>query len=145
MTKTARIIEIAAAVVFELNKIAWTTSVTATRAYAPRYDLSDLSELRVTVIPRGMTIDRATRGVNRCTYQIDIGVQRRCDGETGVDLDPLMELVEEFADHFNGLALSLEPEVVCVALENGPIYAQEHIREARVFTSVLTLSFVTWR
>jgi hypothetical protein len=76
---------------------------------------------------------------------VDVGIQQRFEVEGPAELDPLMGLVEQIADHFRSLALETDPEAVCVAVENGPVYAQEHMREGRLFTSILTLTFRAWR
>jgi len=76
---------------------------------------------------------------------VDIGVQQKFEEGDAAELDPLMGLVEEIADTFRGAALETDPQAVCVAVENGPIYAQEHMREKRLFTSILTLTFRVWR
>ncbi len=52
----AVIAEIADAVVAELNATAFSQSLVATRSYLPRFDLAEMKELRVTVVPKGVTI-----------------------------------------------------------------------------------------
>ena len=141
----ALIIDIADAVVSELNDAAFGTPFTATRAYVPRFDLEEMGTLRVTVVPKGVEISTASRSGHQHDYRIDIGVQRKFEQEEAAELDPLMDLVEEIADHFRGAVLETDPQASCVGVENGPIYAQEHMREGRLFTSVLTCTYRTWR
>jgi len=141
----ALILDIADEVVAELNGTAFSMPFTAKRAYVPRFDLKDMATLRVTVVPKGLDISTASRSGHRHDYRIDIGVQRKFEGEEPSELDPLMDLVEEIADHFRGAVLETDPEAACIGVENGPIYAQEHMREDRLFTSILTLTFRTWR
>ena len=147
----ATILDIADAVVTELNGGSFSLSFTATRAYVPRFDLEEMATLRVTVVPKGLEVTRGSRGRDQHDYRVDVGVQQKLarrgefEQEDAAELDPLMGLVEEIADHFRSLALETEPEAVCVAVENGPVYAQEHVREGRLFTSVLTLTFRAWR
>lgn len=141
----ALIIDIADAAVAELNATAFGMPFTAKRAYVPRFDLEEMGTLRVTAVPKGVEISTASRSGHQHDYRVDIGVQRKFEQEGPTELDPLMDLVEEIADHFRGSALETDPEAVCVAVENGPIYAQEHMREGRLFTSILTLTFRTWR
>jgi len=141
----ATILNIADAVVEELKREGFSLPFTAERAYLPRFDLPEMTSLRVTVVPRGLTISAGTRSRDQHEYRIDVGVQQKLEQEDSAELDPLMDLVEEIADHFRGLVLETEPEAACVGVENGPVYAQEHMREGRLFTSILTLTFRTWR
>ena len=141
----ATILDIADAVVAELNGGSFSMPFTATRAYIPRFDLADMTTLRVPVVPKGLEIAASSRGRDQHDYRLDIGIQQKFSEGDAAELDPLMSLVEELADHFRGLVLDTEPGAACVAVENGPIYAQEHMREGRLFTSILTLTFRTWR
>jgi hypothetical protein len=141
----AMILSIADAVVAELNGTSFSLPFMATRAYIPRFDLADMATLRVTVVPKGVEITRGSRGKDQHDYRVDIGVQQKFADEDADALDPLMGLVEQIADHFRGLVLETDPEAACVEVENGPVYAQEHMREGRLFTSILTLTFRAWR
>ena len=141
----ATILDIADAVVAELNTAPFSLPFTAVRAYVPRFDLPELATLRVSVVPKGLEITGTSRGKDQHDYQLDIGVQQKFEQEGAAQLDPLMGLVEEIADHLRGHALNAYPEAACVAVENGPIYAQEHMREGRLFTSILTVTYRMWR
>lgn len=50
----ATIIEIADAVVAELNGASFSQPVTAARHYQPTFDLQDMTELHVSVVPRSL-------------------------------------------------------------------------------------------
>ena len=145
------ILDIADAVVAELNSRSFSLPLTATRAYLPRFDLSDMTALRVAVVPKGLEVTSGSRGKDQHDYRVDVGIQQKlarrgeCEEECPEELDPLMGLVEEIAEYCRGLVLDTEPEAACVAVENSPIYAPEHMREGRLFTSILTLTFRTWR
>ena len=141
----ALIIDIADALVAELNGAAFGMPFTATRVYVPRFDLEEMGTLRVTVVPKGVDISTASRSGHQHDYRVDVGVQRKFETGDAAELDPLMDLVEEIADHFRGAVLGTDPEAACIGVENGPIYAQEHMREGRLFTSILTLTFRVWR
>lgn len=141
----ALIIDIVDEVVEELNAGAFSLPFTATRGYLPRFELGDLETLRVTVVPKGLEIVRASRDARQHDYQLDVAVQKKLGATDAAEIDPLMDLVEEVADYFDGRALDTDPVARCLTVENVPIYAPEHMHEHRVFTSVLTLSFRTWR
>ena len=147
----AHILTIADAVVASLNAAEFSMEFTAARSYVPSFALSEIADLRVTVVPKGIAISRGTRRQDQHDYQIDVAVQQKLehqgefDADSAAELDPLMALVEEIADHFRGSSLDTDPVAACMNVENGPIYAQEHMREGRLFTSILTFTFRTWR
>ena len=135
------ITDIADAVVAELNGGTFSQTFTAKRYYRPVFDLAEMATLHVSVVPRGVTIERADRSRNQHDVQIDVAVQKKFSTGDAAELDPLMALVEEVADFFRMRRLSTYPDAVWVKTENVPVYAQEHMEEFRQFTSVLTLTF----
>jgi hypothetical protein len=137
----AIITDIADAVVTELNGHTFSQPFTAQRFYRPVFDLAEMSVLHVSVVPRGMTIERLDRSRNQHDMQIDIAVQKKCQTCDNAELDALMALVEEIADFFRLRRLTAYPNAVWVRTENVPVYAPEHLEEYRQFTSVLTLTF----
>ena len=141
----ATIINIADAVADELNTASFGVPLTAERVYVPRFDLESVDGLRVQVAPRGLEIGQATRGGAQHDYQADIGIQQKFETGEPIELDPLMDLVEAVADHFRTAKLPVDPPAVCIKVENGPVYAQGHMREARLFTSIVGLTYRVWR
>jgi len=137
----ALISEIADAVVGELNGGEFSQEFTAARRYLPLFDLQELKDLHVTVVPRGVAITGLARGVNQHDVQIDVAVQKKLETEGSDEIDPLMALVEEIADFFRLRRLASYSNAVWVKTENTPIYSQEHLGQMRQFTSVLTLTF----
>jgi hypothetical protein len=135
------IIDIADAVVASLNAGSFSIPFTAQRQYRPVLDLPQLQALHVTVVPRDVTIASAGRDRNQHDCRIDIAVQKKIDQERPAEIDPLMALVEQIADHFRLRRPEGFAEAVWVRTENVPIYSVEHLEQHRVFTSVLTLTF----
>jgi len=135
------IITVADALVAALNAHTFSESFTAARAYRPTFDLKEMTDLHVTVVPKGIEMSTLGRNVAQDDVQIDLAVQKRLSAPENEDaeLDALMALVREIADfvrstgEFNG--------GVWTNTENVPIYSQEHLSELRQFTSVLTLTF----
>jgi hypothetical protein len=140
----ATIVDIAAAVTTELNTHSFSQSFTATRAYLPTFELVTMANLHVTVVPRSVASKSLDRQRDSYDYEIDVAVQQKVD-PTLVNLDALVLLVEEIADHFRHEPLSNLPAARCVGVQNTPVYAAEHLQELRVFTSVLTLTFRLWK
>lgn len=138
------IIEISDAVVAKLNAGPFSIPFQAERHYKPTFDLVEMKDLRVTVVPRGVELSGASRSTAQTDVQIDIGIQRKLPADAANDaaeIDALMRLVEEIADFFRTHRLSACPNVSWVRTENRPIYSPEHIEQLRQFTSVLTLTF----
>jgi len=134
------IVAIADAVVAELNGGSFSQSFTAERNYLPLYDLKQLKTLRVTVVPSGTAIETKARKTAQHDVEIDVAVQQKLAATDNTELDPLLALVEEIADHFRFKRLA-SPDAVWIKTENEPVYAQEHLDQYRVFTSLLTLTF----
>lgn len=136
----ATIIQIADAVVAQLNAATLSQPLNAARLYAPSFELPDMETLHVTVVPRGIASTSLDRKRDSFSFDIDLAVQKKTD-MAQASLDALMTLVEEIADHFRAEPLGSFPAARCVDVKNVPVYSQEHLDELRQFTSVLTLTF----
>ena len=140
---SAFILQIADAVVEELNGQEFSQEFTAVRRVLPLFKLKDMDTLHVTVVPKTLGIAVASRGSYQYDYAVDIGVQQHLtdiESETG----DLLALVEEIAEFFKGRSLE-DLGVVCVAVANEPVYAPDHMQQKSLFTSLLTLTFRAWR
>lgn len=135
------ITQVAEAVVAALNAATFSQPIAAARSYLPRVELADLKTLKVTVVPSSVSIVTASRGQTQRDVAIDVAVQKKLANEQNADLDPLLTLAEEIAEHFRGKRLDSFPDAAWVKTEFKPIYAPEHIEQLRTFTSVLTLTF----
>ena len=136
----ALIIDIANAVVDQINNsVIWPEGVAATMNLKPEFELKDLKNLKVTIVPRALKFSSETRRDGGREVKIDIGVQRKtADPEI---LAELMQLVEDIAGLFERKRLNQYQHAICVGIENDPIYDPEHMRQMRQFTSVITLTF----
>ncbi len=137
----AVITDVADALVAELNAASLSLPLTAARHYVPSFELQDMKDLHVSVVPRGVVILPGGRGHNHHDYSIDVAVQKKVDAEEGTEIDELLDLVDEIADHFRFRRLDSYPAAHWIKTEHAPIYAQDHWDELRQFTSVLTLTF----
>ncbi|HID23431.1 MAG TPA: hypothetical protein EYP14_13680 [Planctomycetaceae bacterium] len=140
----AVILNIADAVVAELNAGTFSQPVTAVRHYQPKFELSEMAALHVSVVPRSLVSRSLDHSRESFDYQIDVAVQQKTDMSTA-SLDGLMGLVEEIADHFRTKPLAGYPDARVTEVKNEPVYAPEHLEELRQFTSVITLTFRVWR
>lgn len=140
----ATILDIADAVVADLNATTFGQPLTAVRHYVPRFELAEMTALHVSVVPKGLTSTSLDRSRDAFEYQIDVAVQQKVD-PSNPNLDALMELVEQIADHFRTRSLTSFPGARCTEAKNDPIYASDHLTELGEFTSILTLTFKVWR
>jgi hypothetical protein len=140
----AVILDIADAVVAQLNGGSFSQPLTAERHYQPKFELSEMTELKVSVVPRSLASKTLDRNRDTFDYLIDVAVQKKTD-MTQAALDTLMTLVEEIADHFRTQPLASYPNARCTEVKNEPVYALEHLDEFRQFTSIITLTYRVWR
>ena len=139
-------IDIADAVAAELNAAGpgtFSEDFTAVRRILPKFELADLADLKVSVVPKGIEIENATRSDRRCDISVDIGVQQKIGKDVDAEVERLCGLVEQIADYLAGreLLASGMSGVAFLSLANEPIYSTEHLADDLVFTSVLTVTY----
>ena len=137
----AVILELVDAVVAVLNAGTLGQPVSATRQYQPRFELPELTELHVTVIPKSVTVTQIARNRAAKDYQIDIGVQRKFEAGDAAAIDALMDLTEEIAGLFEFQPLAGYPDAVWIRTEYPTLFAPEHLERLGQFTGVVTLTF----
>ncbi len=135
------ILEIADSVVAQLNAADLSQSIDAERLYVPNFDLEDMKELRVSVVPREVQFLPMDRSQSRYHGKIDIAVQKKFKDGDNSEIDPLVALVEEIADVFRMKRLDSLVAARCIHVENSVLYSTEHWEQLRQFTSLLTLTF----
>ena len=131
---------IAQAVADLLNAHEFSAPFNAERVALPEFDLADMQDLHVTVVPRQVESAVLDRGSDSHDVKVDVAVQRKVASVANEEIDPLMALVREIADYLNRRPL---PSVGAIwrKTENAPVYSPEHLREMRQFTSVLTVTY----
>lgn len=137
----ALITDIADAVTGALNSGAFSAPFQAKRYFQPLFELPEMAELHVSVVPSGLSILPQGRAFSQYHVKIDVAVQKKFQTGETLELDPLMTLVEEIADYFRFKRLDTFPEAIWIRTENAPIFAPEHMERFRQFTSVLTFTF----
>jgi hypothetical protein len=137
----ATVLQIADSVTAQLNAAELSQEFVAERLYVPNFDLEDMKELRVSVVPRELTILAHDRTTSKYNARIDVAVQRKFDHGTNTEIDPLIALIEEIADLFRLKRLDSMPQARCIQVEHPVIYSHEHWEQYRQFTSLLTLTF----
>jgi hypothetical protein len=133
--------DVADAVVAELNGHTFEPTFEAKRKAIPEFDLDQLRELRVTIIPRSLGKKAASRTETRHTVAVDIGIQKKILSDLDTEVAELGELVDAISDYLCRRKLPDAPWASWHSDENEPIYAVEHLINHRVFTSVLTVRY----
>lgn len=136
---------IAAAVLAELAGQAFSMPVTCARKYAPAWDLKEIDGIHVTVVPKGNDIANASRSQLANSVTVDVAVQRKVGAQTTAELDPLMDLVQEITDFLTRRPLALYQSASWLRIVNSFIYAPDHLTDKRLFTSVLTVTYLVHR
>lgn len=139
------VVQIADAVVAELNAGTFAEPFTAQRLFSPVFDLQDMQTLHVSVVPRSVTSQPASRSSGFYDYAIDIGVQKKLNSEDPAEVEDRLSLVEAIGEYLRNRKLTSMPEASWVKTENAPVYVPEHLDQLRQFTSVLTVTYRVMR
>jgi hypothetical protein len=89
----SELLRVADAVTSTLNSEALSLPFTAERQYLPQFDLAEMKDLHVTVVPRGVDVTQAARSKAVHDYKVDVAVQKKFEKGDAAELDPLMRLV----------------------------------------------------
>ena len=135
------VLQVADSVTAQLNVAEFDHEFIAQRMYVPNFDLEDMKELRVSVVPRDVELFPHDRAHNRYHCRVDIAVQKKFSKGTNEEIDPLVDLVEKIVDEFRLKRLASFQAARCVKAEHTVLYSSEHWEQLRQFTSLLTLTF----
>ena len=130
---------VAEAVKDALNSGTFSQTFTAIRAYRPLFDLPEMKDLHVTVVPKDVVESMASRHSVQQDVRVDVAVQQKVTSDAEADV--LMGLVQEIAQFVRFTRLTTMPSAAWLETENSPIYAPEHLEKLSQFTSVLTVTY----
>ena len=125
----SEILIIAAAVAAELADFG------AELEFFPEFDLRELEERRVVVVPAGTEYRALSRNAHEELPTVQIGVLQRA---TEDDLPGLLNFTEQLGLRFLNKRLG---GATCAGVAYDPIYSPEHLRERGQFVSVIELTF----
>lgn len=142
----AVVVDIARAVTNLLKATTFSMPVTAERYYLPEFDLKDIRDIRVSVVPAELDEELLDRARDQAEYTIHVAVQQRVikHDPPGIDndkIDALMHLVEEIDDLFRHKRLVGYDQALWAKTENKPIFDPKHLKEHGLFTSLLAFTF----
>lgn len=129
---------VAQEVVDLLNGHGFSQPFTAERTMLPERDLSEMTTLRVTVVPREIEVSPLDRVRDARSVAVDVAIQHKPESLGVEDTDALMALVQEVAQFLNRRHLA---NATWQKTAIKPLCAPDHLREKRLFTSVLTLTY----
>lgn len=135
--------QIAAAVTAELNSAPGGTfgvEFVARQLDVPDFDIGDLASLQVTVSDASITLEPANRAADWHQYDIHIGVQQ-CVSDDASSVKPLKLLLQQMMDYMRRRPLAAVPEAKYVRARYVSHRAPDHLREHRVFTGVIALTY----
>lgn len=127
----SEILKIAEAVTAELEKYK------AELLFFPEFELRELDEMRIVVVPVGTQYKTLSRSSHEELPKVQLGVLKRGCEDT---LSELLQFVEALGLGFLNKKLA---GATCVCVAYNPIYSPDHLRERGQFTSVIELTFKT--
>lgn len=136
------ILQVADSVVARINGAALSREVAAERLYVPNFELTEMKTLRVSVVPSELKIGPHDRTTSRYHAKVDVAVQQKFEAGSNAEIDPLVSLSEEIADLFRLQRLPSLPAARCTEVEIPVLYSAESWEQMRLFTSVMTLTFM---
>lgn len=138
------IVDVADAIVASLNTGSFSQAFTAERKYQPVFDLPHLADLKVSVAPRSIVSEVATRQKSSFDCTIDVGIQKKLVAEDTTEIDALLALAEEMLIHLRDTRLE-GVAAAWVRVEHSPVVSLEHLDQQRVLTSILSVMYRVWR
>lgn len=134
-------IDIADAIVTELQAASFSEPLVISRRALPEFELSELKDLTVTVVPKSVEITNITRDSSSFDVAVDIGIQQKIGKDTDAEVQRLSGIVTELVSYLNRRTPASLPGVQFKSIANEPVYAPEHLSQKRLFTSVITLHY----
>lgn len=131
-------LDIADAVAAELSVL----PLNVQRRVLPEYELAELKELVVTVVPKSVQITNVTRQSTGYEVAIDIGIQQKVGTDLDAEVLVLSGVVSDIAAYLNRRTLAAYPAARFKSIANEPVYASDVLHERRVFVSVVTVTYM---
>jgi hypothetical protein len=144
-----RIIEIADAIVTQMNLASWSQAFTMVRKYLPNYTPTELETLRVTAMVMQQATGLLNRGKRQTLMAIDVGIQKRVDASDAATLDSLAHLSEEITNYWacdatnkGRRGVTGQATVWVTKATNDPIYSVEDLKNRGLFFGHVTLELI---
>ena len=122
-----------------LNAGQFSQSFTAAAKALPEYDLAQLKSLMVSVVPKSAELINLTRAATNLEIEVDIAIQKKVSKDLELDVEALLTLVSEIVKFVNRKDLE---NAKFKKVANEPIYSTEHLNDKRLFTSLITVTYL---
>lgn len=135
-------IDIANAIVSELNANPgeFSETFTAVRYYLPQFNLQDVADIQVSVVPRTIVETTSSRESTVGEYVIDVAVQKAIPPADLAEADALMLLAEEISNFFRLRTLTDYEPANWAGVET-ILYNSSQLSDLQAFTSVVRLTY----
>ena len=142
---TQNIFDIAKAIVTELNTTpegTFSHAFTAVFKLVPKHEISELSDLKVTVVPQGYDMKNSSRAATEYDFTIDIGIQKKLiTADVEAECCDLYPVVDEIIDYLRKRSLTAVAWANQTTMSNNPVVAVDHLDDSRVFSSLVTVGY----
>lgn len=136
---TTAIATVAASLAAVLEDLTLGQPFDVVQAFRPSREISDLETLTLTVMPRSIERNSATRSHENVDYLLDVGVQQKLtDTDEETKVAALVAITTTVADTLYGLRLD---GFTCIETKIDPVHSEGHLQNARIFTSIATGRF----
>ncbi len=140
------IIDVADALATWLKAQTFSQPITVARRSVVRFDLPDLANCQVSVVPADWDEAVIGRRATKRSFLVDVAVQQKVDVDDLTKTDPLMGLVWEIEQAMKFLRLATTPPAQWIGVAkvpgSDPGYAPQHIVELRTFTAIRRHTFI---
>jgi hypothetical protein len=117
------------------------SGIVTTRAYEPLYDLPDPALTYFTIVAKSYAAEPQNRSTTEVTVEVDVAIQAKVASAEPAEIDPLADLVEDVIDYLVKRRLAAFPLAAPMGVTNRLLYIYEHLKNTRLFTSVITLQY----
>lgn len=131
------IITLAEEIKTQLNSNAFILSLMAIRSYRPVFDLKDMKELHVSVVPKTQLRNLISRASVEKIIEVDVAIQQKITDIA--ESDTLIQLAEEISEFFH--KKTLLGVYFCFQSQINPIFDPIHLESFNQLTSLVTLTY----
>ena len=110
----------------------------AERKYEPTRSLQDFQDLQVTVVPSARRKSIVGRNGTQRDIDLDVAIQKKLNAADSAEIDPLDDLSDEVSDWLLRRKIT---DFRCIAVEDKALWSPDHLKEKKLYTSVMTATF----
>ena len=105
--------------------------------YSPVFEMRSLAGKRCVVVPVGETVENASRGASRRTFEIHVCLVRK-----GADDEAIRAFVEDTERLGDDIRRMRSNGAMCISVKYDPLYSVDEIRRSNLLVSVVMARFV---